>query len=191
MKFYTYQYFDPSRNEMIYIGKGQKNRATDHLTRTDRHPLTHRLKLMVKNGVTPVISKIFLESEELALLCEQEMISLFGRKDLNEGTLLNLTNGGDGISGYKHTAEAKQKVSFARLNRSEETSRKQSEAQKLLVRKTGWKHSEESKQRMSENRKLAGNANRIGFKHSEESKMLMSEKMRTSIMNKKISKGAA
>ena len=176
---------------MIYIGKGQQNRALDHLKRNDRHPLTHRLKLMAKNGILPVISKIFVESEELALLCEQEMISLFGRKNLNEGTLLNLTDGGEGVSGYKHTAEAKQKVSSARLNRSEETTRKQSEAQKLIERKTGWKHSEESKQRMSENRKAAGNAKKIGFKHSEESKRLMSEKMRARVLATKISRGAA
>ena len=47
----------------------------------------------------------------------------------------NLANGGEGISGYKHSEETKKKMSEAHKNMSEETKRKMSEA---LKGRTPW-----------------------------------------------------
>ncbi len=45
--------------------------------------------------------------------CELEIkyITQIGRKDLGLGTLVNMTDGGDGTIGYKHTQEFKDKIS--------------------------------------------------------------------------------
>lgn len=111
--FYTYLYLDPSRQhprrpegEPIYVGKGKGNRYTQHSKRRPKHPLYSRLKSMQTKGVEPII--IFLAKdvdEELAFLVEQEAIDLYGRKDLGKGPLLNLTDGGEGPSGAKHSPE--------------------------------------------------------------------------------------
>ena len=98
MNNYVYQYFDTSRNEAIYIGKGTGKRAWYHLRRTDMHPFVQRLQKMIREGVEPVIT--FLcdgVDSELADLVECEAIAKIGRKDLGKGPLLNLTDGGDGL----------------------------------------------------------------------------------------------
>ena len=109
-QFYAYIYRDPSRkNEPIYVGKGQGRRARSHLKRADMHPFTQRLQLMKANGIEPIIQILPCESEELAFLAEEEAIDKFGRKDLGRGTLLNLTDGGEGAS--NPSAETRTKLS--------------------------------------------------------------------------------
>ena len=110
--FYCYTYFDPSRGELIYVGKGKGGRATSHLKSRANTPFVSRLKHMKTNGVAPEISYLCKDvDEELAILCEEEAISKYGRKDLGKGALLNLTDGGEGVSGYRHTESAKARIS--------------------------------------------------------------------------------
>lgn len=113
---YIYRYTDPSRNEAIYIGQGTQGarhgstfrRAKSHLKRTDNHPLTHRLQKMAREGVQPIIDILIKGiDKELADLIEIEAIDKYGRKDLGKGTLLNLTNGGDGAHEFSETTRMK------------------------------------------------------------------------------------
>jgi len=92
MEYYAYLYKDPSRNEYIYAGKGCEKRAWFHLTRNDKHPLTHRLQFMKKNGIEPIIEIIPALDEKHALFIEECLIEVLGRKDLKKGPLLNLTD---------------------------------------------------------------------------------------------------
>ena len=54
---------------------------------------------------------------------EIEFISLYGKIIDNNGTLCNLTNGGDGSLGLKHTEETKNKISIKRKNNPKYTER--------------------------------------------------------------------
>src|ERR1017187_8689339 len=111
-QYYTYIYQDPSKNmEPVYIGKGFGLRVYEHLTRTDHHPLTYRLQKMLREGIQPEIGIISVSSEYFAFELEKGLIKQFGRKDLGTGTLLNLTNGGEGTSGYNHTKQTKERMS--------------------------------------------------------------------------------
>jgi len=117
--YYTYIYYDPSRNnEPIYVGKGRDSRAWSHLKRKGKHPLIQRLKLMERNQIIPIIGIYSGLDEELAHLIEEELISKFGRKDLGKGPLLNLTDGGEGPGGRKHSEAAKSKMSVAKIGKS-------------------------------------------------------------------------
>lgn len=113
-QFYVYVYRDPSRkNEPIYCGKGQDDRAYVHLSRIDKHPFTHRLQFMKANGIEPIINVVNLPSEALAFQCEIDSIARFGRKDLKLGPLLNQTDGGEGASGWIENAETRRKKADA------------------------------------------------------------------------------
>jgi len=124
--YYTYVYLDPRKSgeykyaeisftyEPIYIGKGRDNRLTRHLYENSKSSNIHLkriLRLLKFEGLQPIYMKLSThEIEEESLLQEIKWIKMIGRQNLKTGPLVNFTNGGEGISGYKHTTEAKQKI---------------------------------------------------------------------------------
>lgn len=134
MSFYAYIYRDPSRGEPIYVGKGKGKRAYAHLSRTDNHPLTRRIQHMRKNGTEPHVEIIESIDEDHAFFLESCLIEMFGRRDLNTGSLLNLTDGGEGTSGAVLSVETRVKMSIAKQNTSSETKAKMSLSRKGKTR---------------------------------------------------------
>lgn len=151
MKFFTYVYYDPSRNEPIYVGKGKDDRYFHHISRTDKHPLTHRLQYMKNHDIEVQIQISRLMSEAEANEKEKCLIASIGRKDQGQGPLLNLTDGGEGSSGYRHTEESRTKMSANSKNKTAEYKANMSAAHK--GRKNG-PRSAECRAKISENRKL-------------------------------------
>lgn len=117
---------------------------------------------------------------------EKKYIAFYGRRDKNQGCLVNLTDGGDGVCGFIHSEEARKKISEANKGKifSKETLKKISEAN------TGKKRSQETLKKLSEAhkgkiflketlKKLSeankGNQYAKGRKHSEEARKKMSE----------------
>lgn len=100
--FYTYAYLREDGTP-YYIGKGQGKRAYK--------------KHIRKNGIniTPPRNRILILKKNLtednAFKHEKYMISVFGRKDLGTGILINMTDGGDGASGSIVSNDRRQKVS--------------------------------------------------------------------------------
>jgi hypothetical protein len=93
-RFYTYAYLREDRTP-YYIGKGQKNRIYRTNRRKIKPPKDKSRIIFLKQNLT----------EEEAFRHEKYMIAVFGRKDLGTGILHNRTDGGEGMSGYKHSEE--------------------------------------------------------------------------------------
>ncbi len=105
MDFYTYCYLS-KKGKPYYIGKGRGNRINErHQKRVVLPPLERRIYL--KRGLT----------EEEAFRHEIYMIAVLGRKDLGTGCLVNLTNGGEGTSGWQMPQEVKDKIGVANSGR--------------------------------------------------------------------------
>jgi len=176
MNGYIYRHIRVDTNEVFYIGSGGFDKSEEIETYKRAFTKKNRNKYW-RNIInkTDYEVEILIEglNYEETIKKEIEFISLYGRKDLNKGSLVNMTDGGEGIKncsieskekisktnkGKKFSEEHKLKLSIARKNRiiKEETKRKISESNK------GKKHTPEIKEHLSKVN--------FGKKHTEETK---------------------
>lgn len=101
-RFYVYGY--SLNGEMLYIGKGTRDRYKDHLWQCyDKETYWSRaLRKMLDEGVKPdsFIIQDQLTHEE-SLLLETELIKKYGKRLNKTGTLYNMSDGGPGPAGWK------------------------------------------------------------------------------------------
>ena len=98
--YYTYGHYKKDTKQLFYIGKGKDYRAHEKDSRSD-----YWRNIVNKHGYTV---EIFAEwkSEQDAFIHEKFLIECF--RDLTK--LCNLTDGGDGCSGYIWSDEQKAKL---------------------------------------------------------------------------------
>jgi hypothetical protein len=160
MQFYCYLWLREDGTP-YYVGKGKNNRAFEEHER-----------LGVPINKEHIIVQDYL-SEQEAFEAEIFFISYFGRKDLSTGSLRNFTNGGQGQS--NPSLEIRYRIGNG--NRGKQKSIESKLHQSNLM--SGRQLSEEHKQKLRlahARRKQAGLGNgRINFKHSEETKKRISE----------------
>lgn len=100
----VYRHIRLDKNEPFYIGIGDvEARAYNKVSRSKLW------KNIAKVGYEVEILFEGLTWEE-ACEKEKEFILLYGRRDLGTGTLVNLTDGGEGTFGYRHTEKVKEKL---------------------------------------------------------------------------------
>jgi hypothetical protein len=171
--FYVYEHIRPDTNEVFYIGKGSKKRIN---SKKDRNKYWNNIVFKC-NGFE---SNILLETddEDFAFFVEEEVIDLYKKRGIK---LSNLTNGGEGLSGLKHSIEAKEKMRVHALNCIH---LKHTEEAKEKIRKanTGVVFTEERKQKISvkaKGRKMPEHVKELHrnkrFKHSSETLERMKE----------------
>jgi len=220
--FYVYVYLDPRKPglfkygeyefgyEPIYVGKGQGERLEEHwlyakkgiLREGNRHKF-NKLRKIMKEGLEPIIFRYKNNLEEdVSFLLETKMITTIGRNDKKEGPLVNMTDGGEGLSGYVYSKKQREENS-KRLKQyykenpfSEELKKKLSDfwteemrEERSKQMKDLWKkrphsmlgktHSEETRTKISDALKISmkGEGNSFyGKHHTEETKQKLREK---------------
>jgi hypothetical protein len=132
--FYVYRLL--SNGVTFYIGKGKRtenyDRVNYHLNywiHNKNKKLTNKIKKL--NGVFDIEIVFESKNEQECLNLETQLILEIGRKNL-----CNLTDGGEGVSGFNHSEETKQKISIWRKGKplSKET------CEKITQNKTGNKY---------------------------------------------------
>lgn len=103
----VYRHIRKDKNQPFYIGIGEEvSRAYEKKHRTQVW------KNIAKRGYEVEILFEDITWEE-ACQKEGEFIALYGRRDLGRGPLVNLTDGGEGTLGYRHSDETKEKCRAA------------------------------------------------------------------------------
>ena len=125
--YYVYVHRRLDNNQIFYVGKGKNLRKNSYKNRNK-----HWHNIVNAHGF---VSEILIDNidNEFAMFIEQEVIQKYRTLGYS---LANYTNGGEGVSGYKHTQESRQKMSKSAKNRRSTTE--------------GLKFSDTTKQKMSE-----------------------------------------
>ena len=181
---YLYRHIRLDKNEVFYIGIGSDNEGEYKRAYVKRNRSKYWKNIVSKTDYEVEIMLDDLTWEE-ACQKEIEFIKLYGRRDLNEGTLVNMTDGGDGGLGVIYTDEQLKKRSEISRNMSKEIRKKIGE------KNLGSKRSEETKKKMSDSakkrcteeyrKKLSQSLK--GKKLSEENKKKLSEARKEYLKN--------
>lgn len=150
-KWYVYQHTRVDNGEIFYIGIGCINNFSRAYSKKNRSSFWERIVEKTNYKIEIIFEEL---SEEEAKNKEVELISKY-KKIKDGGTLCNITDGGDGVSGLKH---------------SEETKKILREKRKTQV------FTDEVKKKWSLNR--MGNKKALGKKHSEEKNLAKSKNQR-------------
>lgn len=127
---YVYRHIRLDKNEPFYIGIGSDMTNKRANERARRSELWKKIVAKSEYEIEILFDDITYEEAKLK---EIEFIKLYGRIDLCNGTLANLTNGGDGT--INPSQETRDKIS--KINKG----RKNSEAlMDLLINRTGKKN---------------------------------------------------
>jgi len=120
-KYYVYHLIDPKDNIPFYVGKGYGKRIYSHekevkngiLPNQNRY-LFNSIKEILNGGMDIIYEKVKENlNEKDAFLIEMLEIKKYGRKNDGSGILTNMTDGGEGMSGLKHSNDSKKKISDA------------------------------------------------------------------------------
>lgn len=142
-KYYLYRHIREDKNEVFYVGIGTKKEnvlGIHRITYKRAHDNVRR-NCFWKSIVNKTLYKIEIicESNNRKFIEEKEVefIKLYGRRNLNLGTLCNLTDGGERNCGYIPSKEVveKQRQRMKGTKASEESKEKM-RASKINIPKT-------------------------------------------------------
>ena len=109
--FYVYEHWRLDRNECFYVGKGHGGRAYSMRNRNCHHrSIVSKLDIIGSAFEVRIIAVGLIEEDAFKL--ERERIKFWRKSNVD---LANLTDGGEGISGLKHTEESKAKMGVVHI----------------------------------------------------------------------------
>lgn len=157
---FIYALLEPTTGAIRYLGKSvnPQERFYHHLAPVVP-PKTHKecwISGLRKNNLRPLLEVLDEVPTLEAGFWEQEYIRVFRMIGVD---LTNLSDGGEGQTGYTHTEETKRKISAS------STGKIRSEATRALM---------SAASKLKDTSHLIGNTHMLGHKHSEETRKQMS-----------------
>lgn len=167
--FYVYAWTRPDTGAVFYIGKGR--RARDSQPKTHNRIFIRILDKLARLGLSPSVSRIHeWLSEADAFEMEKAEIRARGRINIGTGTLANLTDGGQGVSGRIVSDATRDKIRSAHAGRKL-TERHRLKLSLAHIGKTVGPHRPETIAKMSATAKLRKPV--FGRVHTDETRKLI------------------
>lgn len=143
---YLYRHIRLDKNEVFYVGIGKSLERA--YSKKNRNKYWNHIVSKSSYEIEILFSDLtYSEAQEK----EKEFINLYGRKDLGRGTLVNMTDGGEGTLNIKVSDEARLKISKKHKGNKYNLGRKLKAETKELIgianKKRVWK--DESKNKLS------------------------------------------
>jgi len=165
--YYIYLHINILTGEPFYVGKGKNNRAFSKKSRNQWW-----FHIVNKYGYDILFLEENLNKSE-SYIKEKYWIDRIGRKDLNKGPLVNLTDGGEGSLNYKHNEESIKKIMSYVNNRDYSGDNNPNFNNKWSVEKRN------SQKEKFKYRDYTGNNNPFyGKEHSDEFKKSVSDRLK-------------
>jgi|688.fasta_scaffold158103_2 hypothetical protein len=205
---YVYRHIRLDTNQPFYIGIGSDRNYSRSYTKKRRNQFWCNVAKKTEFIVEIILDDL---SWEEACLKEIEFISLYGRRDIGTGILVNMTNGGEGALGiipYKRTEYHLEKIKQINLGKpmmeetriklrsanigktaSNETREKMSRSQrgKIISKETLEKMSNSQRGRKLDKEHIEKiRLSKMGKKHSNETKKKMSDSQKGKTKNNKM-----
>lgn len=157
----VYRHIRLDKNQVFYVGIGENKKRAYH--RRNRTP--HWKKIADKGYEVEILFENL--TWEQACEKEKEFITLYGRKNLSTGTLVNLTDGGEGVLNIVRSDEWKEQRSKAMKGNQIWKGKKHSQESKELMKKAKLGNNNPSKKKeVVEKAKITRAKN--PFKYTEE-----------------------
>jgi len=187
MKFYVYEHWRLDRDECFYVGKGTGRRAYE-MSRRNIHHKAIQAKVAREGFAIEVRIVACGLTEEAAFSLECERIRFWRAAGVD---LANMTDGGEGMSGHRHSPEIIERVRQKNIGKKRPLGRKLTEEHKakISVANTGKPSAIKGKKRSEKTRaKMKASAQGripvfVGKEISEETR----DKIRKSRTGKKMS----
>ena len=120
LQHYLYRHIRLDKNEPFYVGIGTTQNK--YLKSSEKYRYQRAYNKQRSNWWSKITNKteyeveILLESDDYEFIKQKEIefVALYGRRDLGKGTLVILTDGGDGGLGRVVTQETKNNQSVFR-----------------------------------------------------------------------------
>lgn len=135
--FYIYRHIRPDTGEVFYIGLGRYQKKWKYQrahTTKNRNIYWQRIVNKCKGHFTVDILLDNLTQDQ-AVLKEKLFINVYGRSDLSQGTLCNMTKGGEGVG--ELSKESRKKISNSRRGEKNPMYGKK-QSSELIAKRTGY-----------------------------------------------------
>ena len=143
---YVYRHIRKDLNEPFYIGIGSDLHYKRAYQIKSRNNFWHNIVSKTDYDVEIIIDDLTWED---ACIKEKEFIALYGRKDLNNGILTNLTDGGEGSINVLVSEHTRSLLGI----KSKELKRTKSHCENISKAKKGKQFTDEHKLKLSNARK--------------------------------------
>jgi hypothetical protein len=116
--FYVYEHYEIGSTEPFYVGKGHGDRAYQKRSKR-KNALWHEIVSLCGGFEVKFVAENMSEID--ALWLETMCIACWGRRNIGEGNLINLTDGGEGASGAVRSIYTKRSISTKMKNNQNST----------------------------------------------------------------------